>query len=187
MNEKEVDDILTKEFIGELAELGIPIIDPEDLADAINSFPPLHIRMADDPEWTEDCWMYYSEITGWFSHWAVRQIHCGTDDCPFPYPKGFEVVLAHLDDACRQKFGPHLFQSSLCRIDEFLHNTLMSFGPFVEWNNTENGVLKKWWLDLHALIGNVIIGIRDERRQDKEFDENFERDWALQVEGGLGI
>ena len=150
-----------------------------ELTAAINKIPPIHIRCANDPEWNTPRWTYWREITGAFAYWAVRQINEGDDT---PFPPGLEKVVGFLSACIRRKFDKTgVAQVTLCEIGKWLFDILMSETIFLSWNDEK---VLKGWLDLDALIGNVCVTIRDERRKNDAFDLDFDRRWAAEHQEG---
>jgi hypothetical protein len=75
----------------------------------------------------------------------------------------------------------------LCEINKTLWDILKDFEPFKKWNESKLGKSDICFIsrdtkpspdydfiDLDALLRNVCIDIRQERREDKEFDRKFE-------------
>ncbi len=154
-----------------------------ELGAAIKNMPPDYERLAGDPEWSEKGWVFSNEISGALAMWSVRQlIHTA-------YPTGLEQVIGYLD-ACIMREFKRLYSDvvrfpddlspmanlSLCDINRMLHDILDSEGLFKAWNT--EACLGDDWLDLHALLRNVCLTIRTERRERKRFDEEFEKKWA---------
>jgi len=144
-----------------------------ELEAAIRNTPPIHVRAANDAEWTTPRITTYREITGYLAQWAVRQI----DECDeTPFPPGLEKVIGYLTACIRPKFDQQGWaELSLCDISRMLHEILMEDKTFQSWNDAK---VLKGWLDLDALIGNVCRSIRDERRAFDEFSREFDERWA---------
>jgi len=72
------------------------------------------------------------------------------------------------------KFG--FIELSLCDINRMLHDFLMDqdMSIFDGWNTEE--IMGKHWLDLDALLHNVCLTIRDERRDDARFEAEFRKE-----------
>ena len=62
----------------------------------------------------------------------------------------------------------------MCEIKKMLFDILEGTEQFDAWNTKE--CLGSDWLDLDALLHNVCISIRDERRTHKAFDDKFEKE-----------
>ena len=130
-----------------------------ELNAAILNMPPDWERLADRPEWNKKIYIYWRNITGYLAQWAVRQF---TEHDSTPFPPGLEKVIGYLSACIRPKFDKlgwaHL---SLCDINKMLHDILMEDKTFLSWNDEK---IISNWLDLHALIRNVCISIRDEKQ-----------------------
>ncbi len=141
-----------------------------ELNAAILNMPPDWERLASDPEWTKKHYITWRHITGYLAQWAVRQI---TEFDSTPFPPGLETVIGYLSACIRPKFDnlgwAHL---TLCEINKMLHEILMEDKTFNSWNDEK---IISGWLDLHALIRNVCISIRDETRASDAFDAEFEK------------
>ncbi len=139
-----------------------------ELEAAILNMPPDWERLADRPEWNKKNYISWREITGHLAHWAIRQIpeHDST-----PTPPGLKKVIGYLSACIRPKFDnmgwAHL---TLCEINKILHDILMEDKTFNSWNDEK---IISGWLDLHALLHNVCLSIRDERRASDAFDAEF--------------
>jgi hypothetical protein len=46
---------------------------------------------------------------------------------------------------------------------------------FVQWNQEE--YMGRGWLDLDALVRNIAVSVRDERRTFDEFSKQFDEGW----------
>jgi hypothetical protein len=159
-----------------------------ELSAAIASIPATHVRLADDPEWSEKRWTFRKEIVGYFAMWACRQ-------SPYGVPDGLENVCKYLyaSLASAAKWIPSdsgMAELSLCEINRLLHEILMEKGvkEFDAWNVPKSGPTAELvfssafntpdrdddFIDLHALLHNVCVGIRDERRKHKAFYDKFE-------------
>ena len=124
--------------------------------------PSTYERLKDDPEWNTKGWVFCRHIVGYFTMWAIRNL---TGEKPFP--PGLENMTGYLYVCIRPKFDNlGMAELSLCDINKMLHDTLMEEPIFKSWNDEK--VLKEW-LDLDALLHNVCLSIRDERRIKDEF------------------
>jgi len=160
------------------------------LSAAINNMPETYNRLADDPEWNTPRWTNYREVVGALAQWAIRNIADDTcADGPIngpPFPPDFEKVLGYVSACLKPQFmklntcDPLVgcAEVSLCDINRMLHEilTIEEFAPFVAWNTEE--AMGKAWLDLSALLHNVCLTIRGERRANDQFDKEFEESWA---------
>ena len=151
-----------------------------ELAAALDSFPPDHIRLSGDPEWTKKHWIFASEILGAFAQWSVRQFQPHEpQELVEAFPPNLESVLGYLHACLKVEFDkletaldPPLVQLSLCDISKMLHEILWDLDFFQEWNREE--IVGPQWMGLDALLRNVCITIRNERREDARFDAEFE-------------
>ncbi len=164
------------------------------LAAAINNMPETYERLANDPEWNTPRWTFYREVVGALAQWAIRNISDdGRDDeqnvimLDSPaFPPEFEKVLGYVSACLKSQFmklntcDPLVgcAKVSLCDINRMLHEilTIEEFAPFVAWNTEE--AMGKAWLDLSALLHNVCLTIRQDRRANDAFDKEFEESWA---------
>lgn len=142
-----------------------------ELAAAIEKMPPTYERLANEPEWSTPIFISYREVVGYFAHWAVRNIQ--GDDPPFP--PGLEKMIGLLTAIIRPKFKEiegwaHL---TLCEINKMLHDALWEEPIFNSWNDSE---VVAGWLDLHALLHQVCISIRNEKRESDRFNAEFEKE-----------
>jgi hypothetical protein len=148
----------------------------QELDAAIRNIPPTHERLAGDPEWSTPRVTYFREITGYLANWAVRQI--GEKDST-PFPPGLEKVIGYLSACIRPKFDECGYtEMSLCDVSRMLHEILMEDKTFVSWND-EN--VLKGWLDLDALVHNVCLSIREERRAFDAFNRRFDEERAATI------
>lgn len=162
-----------------------------ELSVAIASLPPTHIRLSGNEEWSsrKDHWVFRSEIVGAFAQAACRQ-------SPYGVPDGLENVCKYLN-ACLKTIAPWnshgMVEASLCDINRWLHEILMdqNLEEFDAWNRCRKGKTPDVafassydrpadpdydFIDLHALLHNVCLTIRDERRKNAAFDKKFEAD-----------
>jgi len=144
-----------------------------ELEAAIATMPPSYERLANNPEWSTPIFIGYREIVGYFAHWAVRNIR---GDDPI-FPPGLEKMIGLLTTIIRPKFediaGERWANLTLCEINKMLHDALWEEPIFNSWNDSE---VVKGWLDLHALLHNVCISIRNEKRESDRFNERFEKE-----------
>lgn len=162
-----------------------------ELEAAIAGMGKTHERLAGDAEWSERAkqWTFREDIVGAFAMWACRQ-------SPYGVPDGLENVCKYLNAALKTAFKwdtSGMQELSLCDISKSLHEILMDQGiaDFNAWNRCKKGETPEIsftsafgdpgdpdydFIDLDALLHNVCVTIRDERRKDKAFDEAFERD-----------
>lgn len=143
-----------------------------ELAAAIDKMPPSYERLANEPEWSTPLFINYREIIGYFAHWAVRNIQ-GDDPA---FPPGLEKMIGLLTAIIRPKFtilDAGWANLTLCEINKMLHDALWEEPIFQSWNDRE---VISGWLDLHALLHNVCISIRNEKRESDRFNEQFDKE-----------
>ena len=145
----------------------------------INNFPKTYERtdLLNDTEWSVKRVTEVKEITGYFALWATRQgDHPGC-------PPNLEKLITYLDKCLRtdfikadtSKWGQMGYGNfSLCEINKMLWNILGDLSIFHEWNTKE--CLGDNWLDLNALLLNVCVSIRDERRKNDESYHKFKEE-----------
>lgn len=130
---------------------------------------PTYQRLADNKEWNKKVWTFRREITGYFAHSAIRLIG-NKDETPFP-PK-LEGVIGLLHVMLKPYFDENdMAELSLCDINQLLHEILMPEQMFLDWNDEDK---LHGWIDLDALLHQVCINIRDERRSFDEFNRRFD-------------
>lgn len=160
-----------------------------ELISTIGAMGKTHERLAGDSEWDlkKDQWTTPSEITGAFSKWACRQ-------SPYGVPDGLENVCKYLH-ACllkeRKWETSGMEELSLNEISRIIHSILYEQGvvEFNLWNRCRVGDTPdiqfssrydgkknpdRDFIDLDALLHNVCLDIRDERRKNKAFNDKFD-------------
>jgi hypothetical protein len=161
-----------------------------ELGAAIRNMPEIHTRCAGDPEWNTPGWTFLSNITGPFAMWAVRQ-------SPYGCPDGLEGIVKYLTACLKTAFpwdNAGMSHLTLRDISQTLHRILMVDPPaaFSAWNESKraptdeerfmnNRPADADFIDLHALLTNTVISIRDERRKNDAFDRKFEAEWAART------
>ena len=167
-----------------------------ELDAAIGAMGKTHQRLAADVEWSTPRWTFPHDIVGAFAMWACRQ-------SPYGVPDGLESVTKYLN-ACLKtavKWDQNnMAELSLCEINRVLHEILYEQGvaEFDAWNERKNkregaGFCSAFdkpspdddFIDLDALLHNVCLTIRTERREFDAFNEKFERDQAAIAKGGV--
>jgi len=164
-----------------------------ELEDAILNMPKSYDRLDGEDEWSikKDKWTFKHDIVGAFAMWACRQ-------SPYGVPDGLENVCKYLNACLDKEFKWENYgmeELSLCEINKALYSILYNQGvtEFDNWNKCKKGETpdiiycsafdgKKNpdydFIDLDALLHNVCISIRDERRKNKAFDDNFEKQYG---------
>lgn len=142
----------------------------------LDNTPAVHddeTRAKNDPEWNTPIWLFVHDITGYFACWAVRQLKHTA------HPPNLEKLIGYLY-ACLQLEWEKLnaehgmVQLTLCDVSRLLHSILMKDATFNEWNTQEG--MGDDWLDLHAILCNVCISIRNEKREHNRFNAEFEKE-----------
>lgn len=190
----EPDHILTQPLLTEDGFINPACM--SELEQAIKNLPKTYDRLASDPEWTVKRWIFRHDITGAFAKWAIRQ-------SPYGCPDNLEAVVKFLDSSLRTavkwELPPRddgMAQLSLCDINRILHEILYEKGVsyFDAWNVSKTGKHATYafdgprdpdtdFIDLDALLHNVCLDIRQERRANDQFDAKFEREWAARKVG----
>jgi hypothetical protein len=163
------------------------------LSKAIENMPKTYERLSSRPEWTEKRWTFKNYITGAFAKWAIRQsgYHC---------PANLESVVSYLSTCLDKEVNwgecVGMAKLSLCGINKLLYDILYEQGIsyFDEWGESK----KNWrdtdcscideaakispdydFIDLDALLRNVCLDVRDERRANDKFDEDFKEKYNV--------
>jgi hypothetical protein len=164
-----------------------------ELEGAIAGMGKTHERLRGDPEWDDakDRWTTPRDIVGAFAMWACRQ-------SPYGVPNGLENVCKYLYASLAtvtQWDTVGMRQCSLCEINKWLYEILYEQGvaEFDAWNRCKTGETPEIqftsradgridsdrdFIDLDALLRNVCLTIRDERRKNRAFDEAFDARYA---------
>jgi len=146
-----------------------------ELAAAIRNMPETHERMADNPEWSTPWITSDVEILSKLAHCAVELWHGAPPD--LEKVLGFtKACLASGPFKGETDFGGEgrswfMTDLSLCQINKFLWDVLGDLPQFMAWNDDE---VHKDWVDVHALLRNTCVEIRNERRHRLAFDRKFE-------------
>lgn len=191
---------MSEENKPEIEILSQPLLDSEgrlnpacmnELEAAISGMGKTHERLSGEPEWSErkNQWTFPKEIVGAFAMWACQQ-------SPYGVPDGLENVCKYLHAALQTATKwdtAGMAECSLCDINRWLHEILYEQGvkEFDAWNERKNkregtGFCSAVdqpspdddFIDLDALLHNVCLTIRNERRKNRAFDEAFEREHA---------
>jgi hypothetical protein len=93
-------------------------------------------------------------------------------------------MIGYLSACTRSKFDKQgMAELSLCQIERMLEEILWPENIFQSWNDRE---VLPGWLDLYALLRNVCLSIRNERREFDRFNRQFDAENA-EVGYGEGI
>lgn len=161
----------------------------KELENEILNTPPVYERAKDDPEWSVKRWTFNKEIVGSFAKYAVQA-------SPYACPEGLEFVCNFLSIELDKVFDFNtagMAEISLCEINKALYDILYEKGiePFDNWNkckagNTPDIVYTSRFdgkpnpdndfIDLDALLRNVCLDIRMERRASDLFDAKFKEE-----------
>lgn len=148
----------------------------KEIESVLKNIPKTHDRLSNDPEWSTPILTHYRDITSGLAHCAVRQFIDDIDkSSPPAFPPGLEKVIGFLHACIRKYFDDHGFaMMSLCDVSRMLYSVLydQNVTLFDNWNKKE--CLGDHWIDLDALIRNVCIGIRMERRELKKWKQTEE-------------
>lgn len=163
-----------------------------ELTDAINNSPKDFVRLSQDDEWNslKHQWTTKCQIVGAFAKWACRQSPYGVPDDLETVCKFLNVCLDNL--VMWNEYG--MKEMSLCEINKLLHDILYEQGVtlFDDWNKCKAGETPDIiftsrysgkrnpdhdFIDLNALLRNVCLDIRSERRENRAFDEKFNKEW----------
>ena len=154
----------------------------------ISKMPKSYDRLNRNDEWTIKKWTFKKDITRGLAKYAISQ-------SPYVCPDNLEGVIKYLD-ACLEKEveweESGMAELSLCDINKLLHNILyeQGFSFFDEWNKAKKGNVEVQFcsryskvedpdyefIDLDALLHNVCLDIRMERRASDKFDEEFQKE-----------
>lgn len=141
-----------------------------ELEKAIKNMPKTYERLKNDKEWSKKIVIHKKQILGAFAKWAIRQ--------SFDYPGGLKNVIQFLDKCLINDFNwewkdeednNYYIKLSLCEINKALYKILyeQNISFFDNWNKGEK------FVDLDALLKNVCIEIRNEQRENENFDKKF--------------
>jgi len=156
----------------------------------ISNVPKIHDRENKDIEWNTKRWTFKKDITRGLAKWAISQ-------SPYSCPDNLEDVIKYLD-ACLEREVDWdicgMAELSLCDISKLLYDILYEQGItyFNNWNKSKKGDVEIQFtsryssekdpdydfIDLDALLGNVCLDIRMERRASDKFDKEFEEKYG---------
>lgn len=156
-----------------------------ELAAAIANIPETHERLSGDPEWNTKRLTGFREITAALAYWLIRQFASGDNKTPPPpaHAPGIEEAVSFLTACIRPKFDEFGWaQMSLCEINALCWDVLADLPRFKSWN--EEATLGKHWLDLSALLHNVCLTIRQDRREFDAFNAKFDAEQAERERSG---
>jgi len=159
-----------------------------ELETVIKNIPKTHERKDDDEEWTKKRYTNKKEITSGLAKNAVSQ-------SPYACPYGLEGVVKYLDECLTKsvEWDQWGFTClSLIDISKLLYDILYDQGfiLFDNWNKPKRGDeaivffsrdsvprdADYDFIDLDALLHNVCIDIRNERREFDRFNKKFDEE-----------
>ena len=165
-----------------------------ELNKAIQNAPKSYERLDGDSEWSVKRWTFKKDITGALAKYAISQ-------SSYSCPDNLEDVIKYLD-ACLEKevdwekFG--MAELSLCDISKLLYDILYEqrITYFDNWNKSKKGNVEIQFvsrysgpenpdysfIDLDALLHNVCLDIRLERRASDKFHKEFEEEYSKKEE-----
>jgi hypothetical protein len=191
MNKEDKIEMLTQPLMTEDGYLNPACMN--ELESTINNIPKTYNRLAHDSEWSirKNKWTFKTDIVGAFAMWACRQ-------SPYGVPDGLENVCKYLNaalESCGNGWkNSGMQECSLVDINKWLYEILYEQGviEFDKWNECKVGntpdinFVSRYdgkrnpdrdFIDLDALLHNVCLTIRDERRKDKAFDDKFDKEY----------
>lgn len=191
-----------KDILKDIEMLSQPLLTEEgflneacinELEAALSNIPKIHERSDGDPEWTDKKWTFKKDITRSLAKYAVSQ-------SPYSCPDNLEEVIRYLD-ACLERevewSESGLAELSLCDISKLLYDILyeQNITYFDNWNKSKKGKVEIQFMsryskedpdydfiDLDALLSNVCLDIRLERRADEKFHKELEDKYGADKE-----
>lgn len=148
-----------------------------ELEAVLRRIPRPYDRFNNDPEWIVERHTQFREITGALAYWAIRQNACDEERKYIPAcPPNLETVIQYLTACVRKRFDESGFSKlSLCSISRMLYDILWDMKEFKQWGEQE---IMGTGISLDALLLNVCIMIRDERRANDKFNAEFEKKYG---------
>ncbi len=151
-----------------------------ELEAALRDMPETHERLAGNPEWNLKGWVFLHQIVGLVIYWSIRNIDYTHER---PIMPNVEQVATWLHLQLRPAFDENqMARLSLCEINKMLHDALDDLTVFREWSDPS--IVGESWIDLSAIMHNVCLSIRGERRLDAAFDAKFEAEHGPLTEPG---
>lgn len=147
-----------------------------ELESAIINMPEAWDRLAGDPEWSTKMGATLTEVLSSFAKSTVQGF-CGEVPPKFAEVFGFlrASLVTGLFSKCSDADIDFRYRElSLCEINKMLWDILGDLGYFMDWNDSEQ--VGERWVDLSALLHNVCLEIRSNRRHYVAFDRQFEKD-----------
>lgn len=172
MNKDKKIEMLTQPLLTEDGFLNESCI--KELHSVLNNMPETHERLADDPEWNTKYWTTDTDILKYLAGCSV-ELFSG-------YPPNLDSVInftracmrhTKFMDKCDTDDRFRIAQLSLCEINKMLWDMLGDISYFLDWNDSKK---HKHWISLSALLHNVCIDIRNDRRHSRSFDMMLKRE-----------
>jgi hypothetical protein len=147
-----------------------------ELNAAILNIPETHKRLKDDPEWMTPQCISDIDILGALADSAIK--------CFGGAPPNLEAIVNYTKVELRTQLFKEtcdgeadrfrLTYMSLCQINKFLWDILGELDIFIDWNDSNK---YKNWIDTSAVLHNVCIAVRNDRRHFVAFNEKFDREY----------
>ena len=146
-----------------------------ELEAAIRNMPKTYERLKNDPEWSVKWWTTDLDIVSSFAASAIT--------CFRGVPPNLDKVCQYVHTLLRKEPSfekvPNdkfmMAELSLIDINKMLWNYLGELPLFLDWNDSDK---YETWADLDALLHNVCLLIRTDRREFDRFNEEFEREYG---------
>lgn len=169
--------------------------DPEgfvrSLAEALNSIPPVWVRLKHDPEWTTRHWLGVNQVVGCMLLGVMNATGTYTDGrtgAPGEdqIPENLTGLARFLQFELRRHFKADcagcsgVFETNICELGAFL------------WERVQEG---NWFTDQtgdqEVAVHNGLIALRNQLRQEAQFEARFAANMAAEaresLEDGAGI
>ncbi len=166
-----------------------------ELSEVVANIPKAHDRLSIDPEWSAKRITSKKDILGGFVKYAVRQ---SPYDCP-DHIQEVVLFLAKCLDRDVKWDDMGFAYLSLCEINKLLYDILYEKGVsyFDAWNKSKitrsedlfftsaysNHHPDTDFIDLDALLRNVCIDIRTDRREFDAFNKKFDEENGIKSSG----
>lgn len=107
----------------------------------------------------------------------------------YSVPPGLAEVLDHVARRVQERWKSEVEQVTLCELEDFYRECIETSPTAKAWNEWDGpDVLAvsrysstpnaRSFIDLDALVRNAAVHLRDQRRREKAFDEEFERKYG---------
>jgi hypothetical protein len=183
---EEAPIISIEDAINEDGGISEKFKDAMEAAHQINQF-----NKRSDPEWINKRIASVKDITSSFAKFSIMQ-------SPYSCPDNLEYIIKYLDSKLKEKVewdNLGYAELSLSDIEKLLYDILYEKGvkEFDDWNVSKKGksdfvfvtAFSKPdpdydFIDLDALLRNVCVEIRDERRKNDAFNKKFEEEYTAE-------